>query len=149
MDPFTTKANRQRWALIKECMDGGVWESEEDFRNWLFIEFGTRSQRELNAVQIKTLWTYLMWYAGKMPDAKMKLDGVRKPWHASRRQLHRMEELQKELDWDDDTLNTFIARQLGVASFPKALSKQAATKVLVGMERTITHKIKKHGNRTN
>lgn len=148
MNPFDSKANRQRWALVRECIDSGVWDDKAAYRKWLWVEFGTSSTKEMSAGQLRVLWTYLMHFAGKLPAEKMRLNIVM-PWHANRRQLHRIEQLQQELGWDPDALNQFITRQLGVSSFPRALSKQAATKVMIGLERVIIHqKNKANGSLT-
>lgn len=142
MDPKSAKANRQRWAMIKQCLDQEVWSSEKDFRSWCFAQFGTKSQREMTEQQLKVLFIYLRVYLGQIQTDRLTFD-VTMPWRASTKQLWQIEQAQKALGWSAQNLNAFILKQLGVMSFPKALSKEAATIIITGLEKVLHHHKKK------
>lgn len=126
------KKRQQRWVLIRGAIDLGVWEDEDDFRNWLYAEFGTTKTSKLSEAQTKTLYIYLKYYNGMSGEPKF---GASQPWRVSNKQIWLIEELKQVLEWSDDNLVEFIQRQLGVITFPRALSKVAANKVITGMEK--------------
>lgn len=145
IDPNSQKANAQRWIWTKQCMDQGVWGDKEEFRNWLFAEFGTKSTRDLTSQQKKVLAVYLQWYLGFIPDARMKLD-ISYPWRISRRQKWAIDQLKEQLGWTDEGLLAFMKKQLNCNTFPNAISKEAAKVVITGLRKTVTYYKKKIHN---
>lgn len=134
------KARSQRWAMINECIDDDIWNDEDHFRQWLYAEFGTQRTSKLSEGQTRILYMHLRFFTGKALKAPY---GAAYPWRINNKQKWRMAELQKAIGYDDDELNRFIERQLGVKSFMNALSKQAANKVITGLEKVLQWKQKK------
>jgi len=143
IDYRARKYHVARQIYINKCIESGVWEDRAHFKTWLFAEFGTESTKKLNKVQLKVLWIYLRFYAGEIPRPDF---GAQYPWRISPKQLWRVKELVKALTWSEDHLNKFIQKQLGVSSFANALSKEAATKLITGLDKIYTHNLRKINN---
>lgn len=124
----------QRQIMINNCIDNGVWPDRKAFKRWLYAEFGTTTTKpeKWTNGQLKVLYIYLKYFLGEIPRPDFDASY---PWRINSKQMWRLEQLQKALGWTDEHLANFIRRQLGVNSFPAALSKQAATKVITGMDR--------------
>ena len=131
------KARAQRWALINRAIDLGIWEDEKHFRRWLYAEFGTSKTSKLSEQMTRVLYIYLKYYNGYMGEPQFPAP---LPWRINNRQLWLMKEHMKALRWEDQDLLNFIERQLGVKTFPRALSKTAANKVLTGLEKVASWK---------
>lgn len=139
---LTRAAQVQRWKMIRQCIDAGVFDDEEHFRAWLSATFGKRSTRALSAGQLRVLHIHLRYYID--PSKPVDFE-VAYPWRINAKQRWRIEELQRMLGWSDERLNDFLSHQLGCRTFLRALSREAATKVLVGMEKI--NKSKQGGTR--
>ena len=130
-----------RQIKIEQCIELGVWDDRDHFKTWLFSEFGTNSTTKLTPAQLPVLWIYLRYFAGEI--AKPNFDAPY-PWRANSKQLWRLENLVKALGWNDEQTAHFIEKQLGVKTFPRALSKQAASKLITGLDKVYDH-FKKRG----
>ena len=137
----SNKARAQRWAMIHEAIDLGVWDDELHFRKWLYAEFGTSKTSKLSEAMTRVLYIYLKYFTGK--TSKEPDFGAAFPWRINNRQLWLIKQYKEYLDWSDEQLLNFITRQLGVNTFPRALSKAAATNIITGIEKLKSWKQKK------
>jgi hypothetical protein len=131
------KYHRQRWAMINQCIERGIWDDMDAFRNWLFVEFGTKSTKELSEAMTRVLYMYLKHYLDHTPLTKID---ARFPWRISTRQEWRINEAQKALHWTAERMNSFLKHQLGVTTYVRALSKNAAITVITGLNQILKQK---------
>lgn len=123
-------------AKIQACINSEVWEDREQFKVWLFAQFGVRSTKDLTHKQQSICWIHLRFFLGEIKRPSFYSQS---PWLIQPKQKYTIEQLQLALNWSDEQLHNFIKRQLGVHTMVNALSKKAASILISGLDKTLTH----------
>ena len=139
-DIRTKSALAHRQILINEAIEKGSFNSRDHLKQWMKSEFGLNqpveeisTEHTLTDNQMRLFYKWLLHFTGrgKRPVVKRASSLVTK------KQLWRINELTKALQWSNKRLSDFIVQQCQTRKLPGNLFKTEATKIITGMERIL------------
>lgn len=124
-------------ALITKKQKTIIWTTmrksgieEDEFREWLLREFGTRSTRELSERDASQVITHLKTYTGEMYTPRPRTWGITGP------QMRNARRLASGLGWSDEKrLNGMITKMFDPKRRLEQLNKTEGTKLILALER--------------
>ncbi|PAF49596.1 hypothetical protein BKH41_02725 [Helicobacter sp. 12S02232-10] len=122
----------------KEIKANGAWE------DWLYLRYNEKSSALLSITELQEVVSILddigrdRDFALIDPDRKLY---VRKT-ALSYAQKQKIKRLQEELGWSGEDLSGFIQRQIKASRKVPDLTSKEATKVITGLERTLSYNLK-------
>lgn len=145
------KQFKQRQVLIEEAIQKGSFRNRQELKAWMKDFFSLKqpveeisTEHTLTENQKKLFYMWLLYFTGKgKRPHTFKAKAL-----VSDQQLHRINELKRDLGWDSQNVTRFIIRQTGKQKMATSLWKYEATKVITGMERILAEqpfKLKESG----
>lgn len=112
-----------------------IFQTEEDYRDWLFKNFGVVSSRDLSYSQAREAVGLLMRFTGYDKTNK------RASYRITKAQLNRIKSLEIIAGWNDNPqrLLGFIEKQTGKQTTPEMLTKAEAKKIIIGLLRILSN----------
>lgn len=123
----------------KEIKANGAWE------DWLQIRYNEKSSALLPITELQEVVSILNGIGRDRdfplidPDRKLYVKNTA----LSYAQKQKIQRLQEELGWSNGDLNAFIQRQIKNSKIISDLTAKEATKVITGLERTLSYNLKK------
>ena len=139
-DIRTDAARAHRQILINEAIEKGSFNNRSHVKQWMKSEFNISlpveeisTEYTLTDNQMRLMYKWLLHFTGrgKRPVVKRASSLVTK------KQLWRINELTKALQWSNKRLSDFIVQQCQTRKLPGNLFKTEATKIITGMERIL------------
>jgi len=135
-------ASPKQKALI-HILAAKIWgddsHGKKEYRLWLVENWGVESAAELDSLQASEVIRALK---GQAPDPQPgKYYGTGKRGQAGRcltmSQAKRIEMLERLLDWDSETMNKFVKRQIGEWKPIQMIRLYEAQKIITGLHKLL------------
>jgi len=113
------------WTIVRK---NGL--DEEEFREWLGREFGTRSTRALSSSDAESVIRSLKRYTGETYEERVRT------WGITGKQMRMARGVAHDIGWDDPKrLDGLVAKMFDPKNRLELLNKKEGSKLIVALER--------------